>query len=197
MNASHSKRNTLAAALSLLAPLACTTTDPKPNEAPPMHHTPAAVSAAQLPAGLAEVPGIRQPQAGLYIAAQPAQAQWRAFADAGVTTVINLRPDAELEDRDERAEVGAAGLRYVQIPVAGAAGITAANADALAQALQQADGPVLVHCASGNRVGALLALGAVRAGMPVEEAITYGKSAGLTSAEATVRERIAEEAAKD
>lgn len=198
MNTSSSKP-LLAAALSLLGPVGCAS-DGSPTASASTQAaqaTPAAAHDAQLPAALADVPGIRAPKPGLYTAAQPTAAQWRGIADTGVTTVINLRPDAELEGRDERAEVGAAGMRYVQIPVAGKGDISVTNADALARSLQQADGPVLVHCASGNRVGALLALGAVRAGMPVEEAITYGKSAGLAGAEATVRERIAEGAAED
>jgi len=186
--------------LSLLAPLACATDGTKPAQDRPAAAQGAAPAQgdAALPAGLAAVPGIRQAKPALYSAAQPLPEQWDDVAAAGVTTVINLRPDAELAGRDERSEVAQAGMRYVQLPVAGAEGITEANADALMQALQQADGPVLVHCASGNRVGALLAIGAARAGMPVEEAIAYGRSAGLGSgAEAVVRKRLDAEAKAD
>ena len=143
------------------------------------------------------VPQARQPRPTLVTGGQPAPDAWDALRREGITTVINLRPTSEQEGRDERAEVDAAGLRYVHIPVAGAADITATNADALASALREADGPVLVHCASGNRVGALLALGAARAGMPVEEAIAHGRSAGLGSAEAVVRQRLDAAPAQD
>ncbi len=186
-----------AAALSLMAPLGCRAgTPPAHGKTPaPQEATPAA--AAPLPAGLAGVAGIRHPEPELYAAGQPAAEQWSGIAASGVTTVINLRPESEQPGRDERSEVDAAGMRYVALPVAGADDISAANADALMQALRQADGPVLVHCASGNRVGALLALGAARAGMPVEEAIAYGRSAGLGSAEAVVRKRLEASAAGD
>lgn len=188
------------AALALLAPLAWGVGASKPaRDAPAVAQgAPAAPAAPVLPAGLADVPGIRQAKPGLYSAAQPLPEHWDGVAAAGVTTVINLRPDAELAGRDERGEVAQAGMRYVQLPMAGAEGITAENADALMQALQQADGPVLVHCASGNRVGALLAIGAARAGLPLEEAIAYGRSAGMGSgAEAVVRERLDAEAKAD
>lgn len=195
----HTPHILAAAALSVLAPLGCTAGEPAqaPVVGAASGQQAAATESTRLPDGLAPVPGIRQPKPGLYTAGQPQAGQWRGIADAGVATVINLRPDAELEGRDARAEVDAAGMRYVHIPVAGKEDITDQNADALASALRQADGPVLVHCASGNRVGALLALGAVRAGMPVEEAIAYGRSAGMASAEAAVRERIAQDAAAD
>lgn len=192
MNLRHIHTITLTAMV-LLVPPAWSGEEARPAQppTPAAQDVPASASGHGVPAGLAGVPGIRVAKPGLYSAAQPKPGQWREVAGAGVTTVINLRPDAELQGRDERAEVAQAGMRYVQLPVAGAQGITGENADALMQALQQAEGPVLVHCASGNRVGALLALGAVRAGTPVEEAIAYGRSAGLgPQAEAIVRQRL-------
>ena len=144
---------------------------------------------AGLPPGIASLPGGRGPRQAQFTAGQPAPEQWRGVAEAGVGTVVNLRPDAELKERDERAEVSAAGLHYVQIPVAGADDITPENADRLWTLLQQAPAPVLVHCASGNRVGALLALGAARAGMPSEQAITRVSLSTVASRYAACRTR--------
>jgi hypothetical protein len=63
-----------------------------------------------------------------------------------------------------------------------------ANAQALRAALDAADGPVLVHCASGNRAGGLLALMQARSGaMTTEQALEFGRNAGMTSTEARVR----------
>jgi uncharacterized protein (TIGR01244 family) len=108
-----------------------------------------------------------------------------------VTTVINLRPDAELGGRDEATEVAAAGLAYREIPVAGAPEVTEAKARELWAQLEGTEGGVLVHCASGNRVGALLALGAASAGgLPAEEALEFGRRAGLTGLEPRVRELL-------
>lgn len=144
-----------------------------------------------------EVPGLRRPRAGLLTAGQPAPDAWSSLARDGVGTVINLRPDNEMGDRDEAAEVTAAGLAYHRLPVAGADGITAENARALMSLIENAEGDVLVHCASGNRVGALLALAAVaEGGMDTEAAVAVGKAAGLGSLEPRVREVIEVQAVK-
>lgn len=135
------------------------------------------------------VPNLKQPRDRLLTGGQPDAEAWGKLAADGVTTVINLRPAAELGERDEASEVAAAGMSYRQIPVAGAGDITPENARALWTAVAQAPGKVLVHCASGNRVGALLALGAAeQGGMSGEQALEFGKSAGLTGAEPRVRE---------
>lgn len=144
-----------------------------------------------------DVPGVRRPRAGLLTAGQPAPEAWSSLARDGVGTVINLRPDTEMGDRDEAAEVAAAGLKYHSLPVAGADGITAENARALMSLIENAEGDVLVHCASGNRVGALLALAAVaEGGMDTEAAVAAGKAAGLGSLEPRVREVIEVQAVK-
>lgn len=134
---------------------------------------------------------LRMPRAGLYTAGQPAADDWSAIAARGVRTVIDLRAPGELAGRDEPAEVRSAGMRYIAIPVAGASGIDDANAQALRVALDAAAGPVLVHCASGNRAGGLLALMQARSGaMTTEQALEFGRSAGMTSTEARVRELL-------
>lgn len=137
------------------------------------------------------IPGFKQPRDNLLIGGQPTSAAWPALGAAGVRTVINLRPDSELGGRDESAEVAGAGLAYHQIAVDGSDDITVANALALWKLIDQAEGKVAVHCASGNRVGALLALGAAQHGMDTEAAVAFGRSAGLGSSEARVREVLA------
>lgn len=136
------------------------------------------------------VPQLHVPRAGLVTGGQPEPTAWSVLAQRGVTTVINLRPRAEMDSRDEAAEVAEAGLQYAEIPVAGTAGITLENARLLRSLLQDANGTVLVHCASGNRVGALIALAAADAGATRDEAIAQGQAAGLTGAEARVRELL-------
>lgn len=141
-------------------------------------------------------PTVSAPRPGLYTSGQPGTKAWSSLArERGIATVINLRPDAELAGRDEAAEVRAAGLDYVQIPVAGAADVTVEKADALWRRLEQARGPVLVHCASGNRVGALLAIGAARhGGMTPAAALAFGRTAGLSGLEARVRALLEDDA---
>lgn len=137
-----------------------------------------------------QIPNQRQPRPQLLTGGQPDAGAWTGLAGDGVTTVINLRTPSELGDRNERAEVEAAGLAYREVPVDGAAGITRGNARILQSLLAESTGTVLVHCASGNRVGALLALGAADAGMAVPEAMELGRAAGMTSAEAHVRSQL-------
>lgn len=130
-----------------------------------------------------------QPLPGLYTAGQPAPTDWAALKALGVRTVVNLRTPAELQGRDEATEVRAAGLAYVEIPVAGADGINPDTARALHTALAPAHDGVLVHCASGNRAGALLALEqAEHHGLPKDAALALGRKAGMTSTEAKLRQ---------
>jgi uncharacterized protein (TIGR01244 family) len=136
-----------------------------------------------MPSGLA----VAQPLPGLYVAGQPSVGDWSAFAGIGVRTVVNLRTPDEMGDQDERAAVEAAGMRYVEIPVAGLDGITAENGDRLAELLRSVSGDVLLHCASGNRAGALLAVALVQRDMPAEAALALGRMAGMKSAEARAR----------
>lgn len=124
---------------------------------------------------------------------QPTQQQLAALKAAGVKHVINLRTAGE-QGWDEAGYVQSLGMQYHAIPIAGAAGITDANAKALATLLNKLAGEAtLVHCASGNRVGALIALSAAERGQTVDEAITEGKRWGLTRLESAVRKQIARE----
>ncbi|MER2023534.1 MAG: sulfur transferase domain-containing protein [Stenotrophomonas sp.] len=155
----------------------------------------AALFAPCLPTWAAELP-FAQPRPELYTAGQPSAAELQQAAAAGITTVIDLRQPDEARGFDETAAAERLGLRYVRIPVAGAAGLTDANAQALRTALAQSQGPVLLHCASGNRAGALLALLEARNGASVDEALTLGRAAGMTSLEAPTRALLEQDAAR-
>lgn len=121
---------------------------------------------------------------------QPDQDVLAMASEAGFTTVIDLRGESEDRGMDEAAAVEELGMQYISLPVAGAAGVTFENAATLDKYLAEADGPVFVHCRSGNRVGALFALRAAAAGASDEDAIAAGKAAGLGSLEKAVREQL-------
>ncbi|MCE5233584.1 MAG: sulfur transferase domain-containing protein [Mizugakiibacter sp.] len=133
------------------------------------------------------------PHPGLLCGGQPSAGQLAAFARAGGRCVINLRPQAELGDWDEDAVVRALGLAYVHIPIDGAAALCREAARRLADALaRHGAGPVLVHCGSGNRVGALVALKAAWVdGHAPAQALAAGRQAGLTGLEPAVRALLA------
>ena len=83
------------------------------------------------------------------------------------------------------------GLQYVHLPINGAGDITLENAQKLADVMRESARPVLVHCASGNRIGALVALQAgVVDGLGLEAALEKGRGSGLTRMEPLVRALI-------
>lgn len=112
---------------------------------------------------------------------------------AGIEVVIDLSDDEETPEFDESADVAAAGMRYQNLPIDGAAGLTEANVEKLDRMMTAAgDSPTLIHCGSSNRVGALIALrAATLQGQSVETAIEIGKAWGLKGLEPAVREQLA------
>jgi len=117
----------------------------------------------------------------LHASGQPTAEAIAALPRTDVKVVIDLRPDAETPTLDEAAVVKGAGLVYENLPVAGKADLTRANVEAFDALLKKHAGvTVLAHCASGNRVGALLALRAAwLEGKPAAEALALGDKAGL------------------
>lgn len=134
---------------------------------------------------------VAQTLSGITSAGQPDEAAFKVFADSGYAAVIDLRTASEDRGLDEQNVVESLGMDYVSLPI-GSDGISFENARALDKLLSGYNQPVLVHCASGNRVGALLALRASLKGADDETAIEAGKQGGLTGLEPIVREALAE-----
>jgi uncharacterized protein (TIGR01244 family) len=135
----------------------------------------------------------RIPMQGVLSGGQPDQEQIAAAARAGFRTVINLRTEKEPGFEWEAEAVVRHGMRYVLIPVAGAEGLTRDNVERVDVALREGieSGPVLLHCGSGNRIGAILALRERwLKGTDPQAALQYGLAAGLTRLEPTTRELL-------
>lgn len=85
----------------------------------------------------------------------------------GVTLIVNNRPEGESDDQVPGAQIEAAaraaGIDYLAIPITHS-GFSAPQVDAMAEALAQADGPVLGYCRSGTRSTLLWALAQAKAG---------------------------------
>lgn len=143
---------------------------------------------------LIPIPNARVTKTGLLIGGQPSPAQLKLIHDAGYRTVVTLRPESERGDEGEQASVERMGMKFVSIPVRGAAGLTEDNARALGRALTEQDAlPAVVHCSTGQRVSALLGLKAfVVDRMSAAAAIDLAKGLGMKKFEAALRERIAE-----
>ena len=100
---------------------------------------------------------------------------------AGVTLIINNRPEDESPDQTPGAEIEAAaraaGLDYVAIPV-GHAGFSQPQVDAMAAALGNAQGKILAYCRSGTRSTLLWALAQASEGAQPEALTESAAAAG-------------------
>ena len=133
----------------------------------------------------------KKPAANLITGGQPALKDLQTMAASGVKVVINLRTKGEFGAFDEAAELAKLGVRYELFEIDGGADITKANAIKLDALLNKAQGKVLVHCASSNRVGALLALREFYIkGQTAEQAMAFGRSAGMSGLTETVAKMI-------
>lgn len=133
-----------------------------------------------------------QPVDGIRSSGQPDAQEFATLAESGYVAVVDLRGPAEDRGLDESAVLEELGLDYIQLPLTSPEAISFENAAKLDEILAEFDGPVLLHCGSGNRVGALLTLRKSMDGASDEDALSYGRSAGLTGLEPVVRSRLAE-----
>lgn len=132
----------------------------------------------------------KRPSENLITGGQPSREDLIKLKEAGVTKIINLRGPDESLPFDEKKEASALGLEYVSFPIVGATDTTSANAKKLHELLGNKD-KVFVHCVSGNRVGALLAIKAHKIeGLSVEDSLAFGRAAGLGSLEEKVKSEL-------
>ncbi len=122
------------------------------------------------------------PDNNLLTGGQPSLADLKLLAKEGTKVIINLRTKGEFKKFDEKQEVENLSMKYILIEIDGSDGITLENAKLLDAALNNLKEPALVHCASSNRVGGLLAYRAFKFhNASAEEAILFGRSAGMKS----------------
>lgn len=122
---------------------------------------------------------------GVLLASQPAAADFQLLAERDYRSVLNLRSQPEMEQLgfDEPALLEEQGLRYYQVEVAGAEGLTDEALDRTREILNDNENhPIMVHCASANRVGAVwLAHRVIDHGVDYEAALEEAKTIGLRS----------------
>ena len=134
-----------------------------------------------------------QPVDGITAAGQPDMAALKVFAESGYVAIVDMRgPDEDRGIDDEKGVVEGLGLEYVAFPITSEDELSFDRARELDELIQTYDGPVLVHCASSNRVGAMLALRHSLNGASDEEALQHGREGGLTRLEPVVVKRLAE-----
>ena len=124
----------------------------------------AALSALALvlaaPAAMAEeedhgLRGAKHPQPGVLFGGQPTEAQLEAMAADGLSFVLDLRAEGENRGFDEPAALRSLDVPYLNLPVDAERMAQPETFERFIEAMENLDGPALVHCASGNRVGAL------------------------------------------
>src|SRR5512138_989400 len=152
----------------------------------------ASIAASQAIAQSTDLPNRKDPLPSITTAAQPSAEQLATAAKSGIKTVIDLRGVDEDRGMDEKATVEKLGMSYVTLPVEGSPGVTYANATALDKLIAGAQKPVLIHCATGNRVGALLALRDKQNGATNESALALGVASGLAGLKPAVEKKLAQ-----
>lgn len=97
----------------------------------------------------------------IFVAPQITVADVADAHEAGVTLIINNRPDDESADQTPGSAIETAarkaGIDYVAIPVTHA-GFAEWQVSAMADAIEKADGRILAYCRSGTRSTLLWAL---------------------------------------
>lgn len=141
--------------------------------------------------GALALPNAQQPSSTLVTGGAPDVATLKAAADTGIRYVFDLRPSAE-RSFDEPAVVTQNGMEFLHLPIAGPPDLTLANVRIFNTLLARiGSSPAIIHCASGNRVGAMMALRARWLNdVPADKALEIGRAHGLTKMEATVADLL-------
>lgn len=130
---------------------------------------------------IGQIPDLRVTD-GFYLGGQPEVPDFESLRMEGARTVVDLRMPTEARYYDEPGAVIAAGLEYRPF------GFTAESLNdeildnVLAVMRDKSLQPMLVHCESANRVGAVwLAFRALEDGLSEDAALAEARTVGLTS----------------
>lgn len=125
------------------------------------------------------------PEPGVLAAGQPTGTQVQLAAEDGFKTVLDLRTPDEPRDFDEKEDARLNGLVYINVPV-NPATLDQATIDRFLAAMRKAQKPVLLHCSTSNRVGALwYAWLVLEKKQAPAAALAKAKAAGLKNPELT------------
>lgn len=135
----------------------------------------------------------------IYLAGQPSKEDFKAFKDRGVKSVINLRTQDET-NWDEAKVLKELDLEYHHVPIKSPEALTDETFDRLRKLLNNRDErPILLHCATAQRVGAVwLAHRVLDGGVTYEAALSEAKTVGMKAPalEAKAKDYIARQKAK-
>jgi len=122
----------------------------------------------------------------IYISGQPEKESLAKLKSEGVTTVINLRTEKEMSNRenvpfDEKAVVDSLGMEYIHIPLGGTEfPYTNEALVKFADAVTNAEGKVLLHCTVAGRASNMWAAYLIQyKGFSPDKAIEHAKAINL------------------
>lgn len=138
------------------------------------------------------IEGAQNPRAEWLVTGQPQPHELVAAHRAGARHVVNARGLGEFDQWDEKALVNELGLNYHHVPIGSPEDLDREAIESFDRILAEiGDEPALMHCASGNRIGALFALRAGwLQGKDDDTAIEIGRKHGLTALEDHVRRAL-------
>jgi protein tyrosine phosphatase (PTP) superfamily phosphohydrolase (DUF442 family) len=135
---------------------------------------------ADLLAALTGVVNAAQPLPDLATAGQPGLAHFEALRAAGAEVIFDIRDPMEPRPLDEPETVRRLGMEYVNVPVQHGALDDEVMDQALEVLRRNAGRPMLLHCASANRVGGvLIPYFILDRGMSEDDAIEAAMKIGL------------------
>ena len=137
---------------------------------------------AEIPTAVdpADIPNYQVIRPGLAFGGQPGPETLERLGDMGFRTIVNIRTEQEGAP-DEGVVVKAQGLTFVWVPVSPGT-FSLEDVEAVEKVLDDPEAaPVLLHCASGNRVAAVWGVIRARDGRTPEEVEADARAAGLHS----------------
>jgi len=137
---------------------------------------------------------------GVFLASQPSAEDFKHAQEAGIKTIVNLRKDGELKDFDQAALMTELGFEYHHHGYRAVDELTDELFDTVRGYLNdQSKIPMLIHCSTGNRVGAIWAAHRVLDHkISIEDALVEAKTLGMRipGYETRFREYVAANSAK-
>lgn len=149
----------------------------------------------------AAAPTVKRLTADISVSEQLTPDQVKGASESGFTTIIDLRPDGEVAGQPDAATMAAQaranGMAFVYVPVPHG-DIPDSAVDALAKALDEHRGPILMYCRSGKRAARTWSLveASRRAGMDEQAILASVKASGQSADDlaSAIRARIASRA---
>jgi uncharacterized protein (TIGR01244 family) len=119
----------------------------------------------------------------VFLASQPSSEDFERVRETGIKRVLDLRMPDEERGFDEPARVEELGMTYVHLGFKAADTLTDEVLDRSRELMRgAANEPLMVHCASANRVGAVwLAHRVLDGGQSWDAALAEAKTVGLSN----------------